>query len=339
MHLSLDGLGMRLRTTWPTSARLRLCLCFCLLLYCVRLGMGLLVPHQHLDEQQERYLEYLYRFGKDETRALNARRLARFLSTLEFIERQGLVKNANYKVGLNEMSDWYEEELNQRFSSSSPPFPTTEAASRSSSSSSAASTTAPAASPTPTPATKSLNWASSDNRLGKSILPPIRNQGVCGACWSFVAVAAVEASVHLNSNLESPLPLSAQELIDCDTAINRGCAGGNPLYAYEYTMVFGLTSWADYGYKERAGPCQRKKYRAQAGITGFVRLAPNDQTQLLEAVSASPVAVGICGTDQGFINYESGIYDASDCCVTQNHAILLIGYGHDSRSQLDYWLV
>jgi hypothetical protein len=175
--------------------------------------------------------------------------------------------------------------------------------------------------------------------LGKSILPPIRNQGVCGACWSFVAVAAVEASVHLNSNLESPLPLSAQELIDCDTAINRGCAGGNPLYAYEYTMVFGLTSWADYGYKERAGPCQRKKYRAQAGITGFVRLAPNDQTQLLEAVSASPVAVGICGTDQGFINYESGIYDASDCCVTQNHAILLIGYGHDSRSQLDYWLV
>ena len=169
-------------------------------------------------------------------------------------------------------------------------------------------------------------------------MPPIRNQGTCGACWSFVAVAAVEASVHLNTNHDAPLPLSAQELIDCDTTFNRGCLGGNPLYAFEYTMVEGLTSWADYGYLEKVGSCQRKKYQAKASITGFVRVASNDQSALERAVTLSPVAVGVCGTDQGFIYYESGVFDARDCCTTQNHALLIVGYGHDSQLQLDYWL-
>lgn len=46
------------------------------------------------------------------------------------------------------------------------------------------------------------------------------------------------------------IPLSVQELVDCDTAMNRGCNGGNPLYAFEYTMSNALTSWDDYPYRE-----------------------------------------------------------------------------------------
>ena len=46
------------------------------------------------------------------------------------------------------------------------------------------------------------------------------------------------------------IPLSVQELVDCDTAMNKGCNGGNPLYAFEYTMTNALTSWEDYPYRE-----------------------------------------------------------------------------------------
>ena len=31
---------------------------------------------------------------------------------------------------------------------------------------------------------------------------------------------------------------------------SRGCNGGNPVYAFEYTMTNALTSWEDYPYKE-----------------------------------------------------------------------------------------
>ena len=47
------------------------------------------------------------------------------------------------------------------------------------------------------------------------------------------------------SALES---LSVQELIDCDTKFNRGCNGGNPMYAYEYVIKRGIADAADYSY-------------------------------------------------------------------------------------------
>lgn len=73
-------------------------------------------------------------------------------------------------------------------------------------------------------------------------------QGLCGACWAFVATSSVEAQVRIAGGKQ--IPLSVQELVDCDTALNRGCNGGNPLYAFEYTMTNALTSWDDYPYRE-----------------------------------------------------------------------------------------
>ena len=34
----------------------------------------------------------------------------------------------------------------------------------------------------------------------------------------------------------------------------------------------------------------------------------------------------------------SGIYDSTDCCLLMNHAMLLVGYGTDPTTGLDYWL-
>ena len=296
-------------------------------------------PLPQLPPLRERYLDYLRRFGKSDLRVLDPVRLRRFEASLDFVALQNdrfVVGKTHFEVGLNEMSDWTEEDFESRFGSAAPN--SVGVLNDTVGSSGGGNTTTTTTEEEP-PISGSVNWASSDNKLGRAIVPPIRNQGTCGACWSFVAVAAVEASVHLSTpNLSTPLPLSAQELIDCDTTFNRGCQGGNPLYAFEYAMVAGLSGWAEYGYREKVGPCLRKKFPGRAGIGGFTRLAPNDQRALERAVSAGPVAVGICGTDQGFIYYERGVLDNIDCCTTQNHALLIVGYGHDHRLKQDYWL-
>ena len=70
---------------------------------------------------------------------------------------------------------------------------------------------------------QNLNWANTHNPFNKSICGIIRNQGVCGACWSFVATSAIQAAVYMADHRN--IQLSEQELIDCDTFFNRGCQG------------------------------------------------------------------------------------------------------------------
>jgi len=92
---------------------------------------------------------------------------------------------------------------------------------------------------TPTTTTDEKDW----HHLG--FLGPIRQQGTCGACWSFSSIGAIESAMAINkfnsltfeqqseliqsntnNNLGLITPLSEQNLIDCDTLHEKGCAGG-----------------------------------------------------------------------------------------------------------------
>ena len=50
----------------------------------------------------------------------------------------------------------------------------------------------------------------------------VKNQGVCGSCWAFSAIAAVESAYMLEGN--KLMEMSEQELVDCSSSVgNNGC--------------------------------------------------------------------------------------------------------------------
>ena len=52
---------------------------------------------------------------------------------------------------------------------------------------------------------KSLNWATMNNPLSKPIVTTVRNQGNCGACWAFVATAAIESTIYITTGYDVKL--------------------------------------------------------------------------------------------------------------------------------------
>ena len=214
----------------------------------------------------------------------------------------------------------------------------------------------------------SLNWATTNNPDGASIVHPASDQGICGSCWAWAATGSIEASVSRRNAYQSYKAskhhrhrnaienarkaevaalelanLSVQELIDCDTAIDDGCTGGNPLLAFYFIHRYGLASSSKYPYIGEENICQVSKVANPIVSVEAWGILTSNHEDNMEIVlrDIGPIAVGLNGADASFLAYKGGVFDIANCDQTANHALLVVGYGQekfDDDSLVKFWI-
>ena len=175
----------------------------------------------------------------------------------------------------------------------------------------------------------------------KGYVTPVKDQGQCGSCWAFSTTGSMEGQhFKATGNLRS---LSEQQLIDCsDDYGNEGCNGGLMDQSFQYIEASGgLETESDYPYTAKKDDCTFDQSKAVATCTGYTDVESGSETDLQSAVATvGPVSVAIDANHQSFQSYKSGVYDEPECSSIQlDHGVLVVGYGTDSDSGKDYWLV
>ncbi|TKS88301.1 Cathepsin S [Collichthys lucidus] len=183
------------------------------------------------------------------------------------------------------------------------------------------------------PIPQSVDWRK------HGLVSPVQNQGLCGSCWAFSSVGALEGQMKKRAGVL--VPLSPQNLVDCSTIDgNLGCRGGYISKAYRYIIRNGgIDSENFYPYEHKNGKC-RYSVTGKAGHCSDFHILPQGDERTLQEVVASvgPVSVAVNARLPSFHLYRGGLYNEANCNPRFiNHAVLVVGYGTD-RGQ-DFWLV
>jgi len=180
---------------------------------------------------------------------------------------------------------------------------------------------------------------------------PIRDQGHCGSCWAFGVSEAISDRFCIASNQKINIVFAPQDLVSCDTVVNKGCNGGNPLLAYTYTSIKGIVTDQCFPYTsgttKETGPCliENKtcvstsvpylKYHTKALTIKTLTTVSQIQTDMY---TNGPITAAMM-VYEDFMSYKSGIYVRHSNQLLGGHAIKGVGWGHDQTTGYNFWIM
>ena len=175
---------------------------------------------------------------------------------------------------------------------------------------------------------------------------PIRDQGDCGSCWAFAISEVFTDRLCIYKNQD--VILSPQDLVSCDTLIDKGCNGGTPQIAWEYTAFTGIVSENCFpytsGWSGESGDCKIKSKQCTNSSIVFEKKKTSqpklimNQNDIKAALITGPVVATMYVYDD-FELYEKGIYIRThESNFLGGHAIKMIGYGIDKKTSISYWI-
>ncbi|KPA83885.1 putative cysteine proteinase [Leptomonas pyrrhocoris] len=303
-----------------------------LILVAFLLIVGLFIGAECRLETSNSFDAYIRQYGKRYSAVEYSKRLKIFTERLREIEEFNRDGKHSYRRGLNKLTDWTEDEIG------------------------ALNGARPMMSRNLRSSVPKHIYNRSSHTLPRRVdyrtsVPPvltsIKDQGSCGSCWAHSAVEAMEshwaiATGHLHV-------LSQQQVTACTPNPRHcggtgGCDGSIEALAYDYVAGAGGIQ-EEWGYPYTAfygetGKCEDMRTSRPAKVSSYVELPANDQEALMDAVAfKGPIAVSVDASR--WFSYRGGIFDGCDYSVniTQNHAVQLVGYGHDYDSGKDYWII
>jgi C1A family cysteine protease len=180
--------------------------------------------------------------------------------------------------------------------------------------------------------TGSVDWRT------KGAVTPVKNQGMCGSCWTFSATGNMEGQWFLSGH--TLIGLSEEELVQCATNGDFGCQGGWMDNAFDYVASNGgIATEEEYPYTSGngvTGTCNNAiaKKDKVAKFSGHYDLPNSEESMANWCEKHGPIAIAVDALT--WQTYISGIM--KNCLGSQlDHGVLIVGY--DMAPPTPYWII
>lgn len=274
--------------------------------------------------QQKLFAMFLEKYSKGYDASQYGEMFKTFKFNLDKIDNRNAAESARggtARHGINKFTGWTEEELAKLRGAKKPEKSSSDKTDSSGSSDSITTKLNKRGVATPTSVALYSGTATSKD-WSDVYTTAVRDQGYCGGCWAFSAVAQMESDGIRQGLLSASDALSPQQLISCSSD-NDGCSGGWTEFAFSYSMTTGIELDSDYpytAYDEKVDQCDVSTSKEIVQVDSFY-LVQSEDSMIDYVMETGPLSV--CVDSSEWDSYVDGI--VSSCGTNVDHCVQVVG--------------